>query len=189
MDTKKAARRDDGDENVGKFERAQAKVKAKKAQDPLFPEPGAYECTYLGLEIPEVDPGMLEWCRVAFEHEGNKYVQLHCMTGKSLAMSLSRLKALQIVLVDADSEEEYDEWDPKCKFLSALQGIENGYTEFAQAAAGRAKVRVVIAKGGDTEDGDWYRNASYGKVGSASDDDDDEPESEAKPKAKKGKRK
>lgn len=188
----KKARREESDANVGKYEKSQRKVKAKAAQDPLFPEPGSYDCTFLGLEIPEVEPGQLEWCRVAFDHEGTRYVQLHCMSGKSLAMSLGRLKGLQMAIVGTSSEAEYDEWDPKCKFLSALQGIENKYSEDAEAYKGNAPVRVIIAKGADTEDGDWYRNATYGLVSEASeseDEDDEEPESEAKPKAKKGKRK
>ena len=118
MGTKKARR--EPAETEGKYERAMRKVKATAARDPMFPEPGAYDCTFLGLEIPEVDPGQLEWARVSFEHDGNNYVQLHLLTGKIQAKSLGLLKALGMAIMGTRDEGEYDEWDPKGKFVSAL---------------------------------------------------------------------
>jgi hypothetical protein len=192
MGTKKAARRAEPAESESKYERAMRKVKATAPRDPLFPEPGSYDCTFLGLEIPEPEPGQLEWCRVSFDHEGTTYNQLHCMSGKSLGMSLGRLKGLCMAIVGTTDESEYDDWDPKSKFLSALQGFSNKFSEDAEAYKGNAQVRVIVTKGGETSDGtDWYRNATYAVCGEAEaeeTDDEDEPESEPAPKGKKGKR-
>lgn len=183
------SRRAEPEASEGKYERAMAKIKATAPRDPMFPEPGAYDCTYLGLEIPEPEPGQLEWCRVSFDHDGTTYAQLHCMSGKSLGMSLARLKGLCMAIVGTNDEAEYDAWDPKSKFLSALQGFENKFSEDAEAYKGNAQVRVIITRGGDTQDGsDWYRNATYGLPAEA-DDEDEEPESAPAPKAKKAKRK
>lgn len=160
-----------------------AKVKATAPRDPMFPEPGAFDCTFLGLEIPEPEPGQLEWCRVSFDHDGTTYAQLHCMSGKSLGMSLARLKGLCMAIVNAEDEAEYDAFDPKSKFLSALQGFDNQFSDDAEAYKGNARVRVIITRGSDTQDGsDWFRNATYARI--AETDEDEEPESAPAPKKK-----
>ncbi len=167
--------------NESKWQRAFAGANAAGTKQPMFPEVGTFACTFLDLEVPDPVPGRKEWLIAKFDHDGTEYAQLFCMDNTSLASSLPRLKSLCMAILGATDEDEYNEWDPRGAFLSALQGFDNDYSEFAEGAKGSAKLNVIIARGNETNDGDWYRNPSFSVIA--------EDEEEEAPPAKKAKRK
>lgn len=149
--------------NQSKWKRGMAKTDAAGAgQDPLFPEEGTYDCTFMGLVAPEAVPGKNEWVNAKFKLEdGSEVTQLHCMSSKSLAASYPRLKALCMAVTGCPTQGQYDEWDPNGDFFDALLGFDNDYSQMAAEYVGLAQVRVKIVSGGDDGKGDWFRNASY----------------------------
>lgn len=148
--------------NQSKFKRGFAKSEAGGAgRCPQFPEEGTFDVTFLRLECPEPVTGKNEWCNAVFDLDGSEVIQLHCMSNKSLAASFPRLKSLCMAITGATTQEEYDEWDPNGDFFDALIGFENDYSELAEGYKGVAEVRVRITNGGETGDGDWFRNAGY----------------------------
>ncbi len=153
------------DTNASRHERAFRKTKARKGSNVTeFPEVGTFDCTFLRLDNPEPEPGSKDNMKAIFEYEGAEYTVWHGMTGKAAFISLPLIKALAMIICGTTDEEEYDDWDPKCKFISALQGIENDYSEIAAEYLGVAQVRVKVTKGGDRDDGGWFRNCYYSAV-------------------------
>ncbi len=154
--------------NESKWKKGLAKSEAGgKGQDPLFPEEGTYQCTFLGLIAPEPVPGKDEWVNARFQiesgpaGEGEEVTQLHCMSNKSLAASFPRLKSLCMAITGCPTQEQFDEWDPNGDFFDALLGFDNEYASLVDDYVGQAKVQVRVVSGGEARDGDWYRNASY----------------------------
>jgi hypothetical protein len=127
--------------------------------------------------------------------------------GKALHVSAGRAKALCIALVGAEDEDAYNEFDPHGEFIGAIMPYdaeaaaeymtENGKAksaEKAQAKLESAEILVKVTKGGDKDDGGFFRNASFasaaedaGEEDDAEEDDADseeEPESERRPAKK-----
>jgi hypothetical protein len=136
---------------------------AGKSRHPQF-EVGTHDCTFLGIEMPDAPPGKDPWAIAHFQLEdSSECVALNCMNSRSLNTSLERLKSLMIAVVGCPSREDYDAFDPEGVFFSAMLGYEN---ERAADAApyldGTRKVRVIVTRGKDLEDGsDFFRNVSY----------------------------
>lgn len=148
--------------NQSKWKRGMAKTEAAgEGRIPQFPEEGTFDVTFERLEAPDPVPGKNEWCNAVFTLDGAEVIQLHCMSNKSLAASYPRLKSLCMAIVGCGSAEEYDEWDPNGDFFDALLGFDNDFSELVEQYAGKAQVRVRITNGGETNDGDWFRNANY----------------------------
>ncbi len=160
MEKKKAGRKAPA-ANESKWARAYSGSDAAGTKQPMFPEVGTYACTFKGIEVTDPAPGQREWLIAKFDHDGSEYAQLFCMDNTSLASSLPRLKSMCMAIAGASDADEYNEWDPQGAFFSALQGFENDFSEFAEECKGSAQLNVIIARGNDTNDGDWYRNPSF----------------------------
>jgi hypothetical protein len=126
--------------------------------------------------------------------------------GKALHVSAGRVKALCMALVGAEDEDAYNEFDPHGEFIGAIMPYdaeaaaeymtENGKAksaEKAQAALESAELVVKVTKGGEKDDGGFFRNAAFSAAEDAEeeddaedeDEDDAEPESERRPAKKK----
>jgi hypothetical protein len=128
--------------------------------------------------------------------------------GKALHVSAGRVKALCMALVGAEDEDTYNEFDPHGEFIGAIMPydadaaaeylVEAGKAksaEKAQAKLESTEIAVKVTKGGDKDDGGFFRNAAFSAAEDAGEDDEDaeedaddsedEPESERRPAKKK----
>jgi hypothetical protein len=125
--------------------------------------------------------------------------------GKALHVSAGRVKALCMALVGAEDEDTYNEFDPHGEFISAIMPYdaeaaaeymaENGKAKNAakaQAKLESTEILVKVTKGGDKDDGGFFRNAAFSAAAEDAgeededteedaDDSEDEPESERRP--------
>jgi hypothetical protein len=193
---------------VSAFAKASAKAKPSGDNGDEF-ELGKFRTTF--VDCSEAEGGSF---KVTFKGTGKdkkigERIVWLSTKGKALHVSAGRAKALCMALVGAEDEETYDEFDPHGEFIGAILPYdaeaaseymtENGKAksaEKAQAKLESAEILVKVTKGGDKDDGGFFRNASFASAAedaeedaddSEDEEDDAEPESERRPAKKAGK--
>lgn len=176
---------------VGAFAKATAKAEPREASGDEF-DVGSHVVRYVSCN--EADGGAF-----CFKFEGDKCgerIVWFSTAGKSIRVSAPRVKALCMLLSGFGDNDEYDQFDPHGEFIEA---IVHGETEAAAellvsgGAAKNAKeaaallateITIKVSKGGDKDDGGFFRNASFSAATDAedTDDEDEAPESEEVPK-------
>jgi hypothetical protein len=194
---------------VSALAQAAASSEAEQGRDPLFDE-GTYRCKFLGCEERPPVAGRNTWLAIKFEGVGDDEeietrVALLCTSQKSLSSTGPRVKSLCMALIGMgkDDEEDYNEFDPHGEFIDAItqgdldaaaaylsehapKGSELSEDEALEALQG-AEVIVKVTRGGETDDGGYFRNVSFKPVDGedGEDSEDDEDERPAKRSAKK----
>jgi hypothetical protein len=146
--------------NVSPIGRAVAAADAAGSREPLFPNPGTYRVKFLGLQQQQEVQGRNPWLKATFDHEGEELAALFCVSTKSLASAAPRLKSLAMALTGCDDVDAYNEFDPHGEFVDALLGFDNRFSEQVEQYVG-VEILTKVSRGGDTQDGDWYRNHTF----------------------------
>jgi hypothetical protein len=197
-----------GKSKVSAFAKASAKAKPSGDNGDEF-ELGKFRTTF--VDCSEAEGGSF---KVTFKGTGKdkkigERIVWLSTKGKALHVSAGRAKALCMALVGAEDEETYDAFDPHGEFIGAILPYdaeaaaeymtENGKAksaEKAQAKLESAEILVKVTKGGDKDDGGFFRNASFASAADAEaeaeeddqdEDTDAEPESERRPAKKASK--
>ena len=155
--------------------RATAEVDVAKPREAKFNEGDRLICTVDAIEQPTPKAGKAEVLIVKFTicegqpGEGEARAQVFPMSQKALSSTAPRIKAMAMALCNAESEEEYDAAYPCGEFVDGLLGLEEEVTaeqiEESQSYLGAAKVRVICTRGNDDDEGDYYRNVGFERVG------------------------
>lgn len=168
-----------GDEfDVGKF-----RVRLKDCQES---ENGSFGITFTGAGDDE---------------EIGERIQWFSTKGKAAHVSGPRVKSLAMALLGMgkDREDEYNEFDPHGEFLDAILRFElDAAAEYmadkevcksadeAREALDEAEVLIKVTKGGEKDDGGFFRNASFAPVDSEDEDDSDDEDEDERPAKGKG---
>jgi len=215
------ARADKDKPRVSKLAGATAKSTGEEEREDLFPEPGKYHVKFRECSSPEPVAGK-SWEGLLVKVTGagkNKKLgdvtQIYTTTQKALSQSAPRLRSLcrSLIGLGKQDDEAFGEFDPHGEFADTIysndmQAAAEYWVANRKAVKGpkdvddalerltNAEIEAVVTKGGDTDDGDWYRNTTFRPLAEESDEDDDSddedddaPESEPTPKAKAGKKK
>jgi hypothetical protein len=192
--------------------KASAFARAAAASVPAEPrgdefDPGEY--TVRLKECHESDNGSFGFTFVGAgdDEEIGERIQWFSTKGKSAHVSGPRIKSLCMSLlgIPAADVDEYNEFDPNGEFVDAILRFEldaaaeymaaKGVAESvedAREALDEATVIIKVSKGGEKDDGGFFRNATFKPAADASDsDDEDEDEDEDEddaPKAKASKK-
>lgn len=155
---------------VSSFAQAVSEAGDSSDKTPLFPEPGTYLVPFKGLSIkPQNDGSTHEWMQATFELDGEEVAQLFCISGTSRKRSAERVKQLCMALVGVPTVADFNAFDPHGEFVDCLLG----FAESFEGTVGDEKVtitpseyvgttiEVIIRKGNDTKDGDWYREPTF----------------------------
>lgn len=114
-------------------------------------------------------------------------------TGKAVYIAEKRAKSLCMALVGAESDEDYKEFDPRGEFLGAVFPYDAEAAAAYLVEAGKAKseakataliegatFQIKITKGGEKDDGGFFRNVDGFSLidGDAADEDSEDEDSE-----------
>lgn len=181
------------------FARSAAASAAAEARGAEF-EPGEY--LVHPKDCQESDNGSYGFVfdGVGEDEEIGERIQWFSTAGKSSHVSGPRIKSLCMAMLGLTDSDEYQAFDPNGLFLDAIlkwdlneaaeymaeQGVAES-VEDAREVLDEANVVIVVTKGGDKDNGGYFRNATFkcAPGADAESDEDEEPESEVAPKAKK----
>lgn len=123
-----------------------------------FNEGTGTESVKAQLEIVEIFDG-------GAQHEVGEHVtMIQLVSGKGGPAGMARTKDFVITAAGFESCEEYDEYDPKGKFIDACLGIDNEFSADAEAFVGRL-VDSQVTRGRDTGKGeDYFREYEWAVV-------------------------
>jgi hypothetical protein len=189
-----------------KFAQAAAKSTPQDSRGDEF-DPGKYRVTFTSCTESDNGSYGITLQGAGKDKKIGERLQWFSTGGKAVHVSGPRLKRLAMILAGIDDSDEYLDFDPNGVFLGAI--LENDLDAAAEhmVEAGKAKsaskalaaltsteFSIRVTKGGDKDDGGFFRNAEFSPIGEDAGDEEDEdeapesePASERKPKA--GKRK
>lgn len=191
---------------VSAFAKAAAKSEPKQNDGDLF-DVGKYRVRF--VDCSEGENGAL-CVKLAGDKKVGERIQWFSTVGKSIHVSAPRIKSLCMAIVGISDAEEYSEFDPHGEFINAIVPFDTDAAAAYLVEAGKAKnakaalaliaeteFQIKVSKGGERDDGDFFRNATFSVLSEAddsegdedddddSDDSDDESsESERKPSKK-----
>lgn len=174
--------------DVDTLARAFAESESGDDREPMFDARSKpYRVKFLGAEQKPAIMGKNEWVVVKLKCVGadkkhGERAALYCISSKALAQSMKRLKTLPMALLGITDLDEYNQFDPDGSFFSALLGKKNGKSKKAAKCTG-VEILAKVRRGGDTDDGDYFRNVTFAALDEddtddGEDDEDESPESE-----------
>lgn len=192
-----------GKPKVSAFARAAAASTASEPKGDEF-DAGKFRVGFLDMSEGENGAFCLKLVGRGEDEEIGERIQWFSTAGKALRVSAPRIKSLCRAITGLD-EEQYNEFDPHGQFINSIAPydidaaaaylVEAGAAKnekAARAAIEEVEFYIKVTKGGDKDDGGWFRNASFmaideGDDSEDEDDTDEEPESEPAPRAVKKK--
>lgn len=192
-----------------KAPRASAFARAAAASAPAEPrgdefDPGEYRVRL--KDVHESDNGSFGFTFLGAgdDEEIGERIQWFSTKGKSAHVSGPRIKSLCMALLGlaASDVDEYNEFDPNGEFVDTILRCEldaaaeymaeHGVAKSAKAARkvlDDAEVLIKVSKGGEKDDGGFFRNASFRPVEDGEDSEDDSDDSADEDEAPAPKRK
>ena len=189
---------------VSAFARATAKAEPDAPRGDEF-DPGSYRVGLAGCQESENGSFGFTFVGKGDDEEIGERIQWFSTKGKAVHISGKAIKSLCMALLGVADLETYNEFDPNGEFVDTILNFElDAAAEYmaeagvaksvkaARAALDEAEVIIKVTKGGEKDDGGFFRNASFKPVDSDEDDaegdedEDDAPDSEEPaPRAKK----
>ena len=188
---------------VSAFARAAASSETREQGEEF--DPGSFRVKF--KEAREAENGSIgiTFTGAGDDEDLGERVQWFSTKGKASYVSGPRIKSLCMALLGMGKADEdtYNEFDPAGEFLDAIIRSDlDAAAEYmaehdvaknadvAREALDEAEVIIKVTKGGEKDDGGFFKNASFKPVEDDSeedsdDEDDEEPESERKPAKKK----
>lgn len=177
---------------VSAFAKAAAKAEPKQTEGEVF-DFGKFRVGFVDCSEGENGALCVKLAGRGSDEEIGERIQWFSTAGKSIHVSAPRIKGLCMALVGAADLEEYTEFDPHGEFINAIVPydteaasaylVEAGKAKNAKAALALiegAEFGIKVSKGGERDDGDFFRNASFYALDAddAGDEEDDSEEDE-----------